>query len=134
MADPNCPVFLEGHLQKLKDAWQDTVEKAQKRKKALQGEGSHLSAHNIFLVFFAFEFWKTSHSADNFSSWEVFDQHRDSCHRQLDKAHEEEMEVRTVFNLEEGPRDFQRRKEAIERNKREIMVRGDKVFLENIVN
>ncbi len=56
MADPNCPVFLEGHLQKLKDAWQDTVEKAQKRKKALQGEASHLSAHiMIFKVFLAFE-------------------------------------------------------------------------------
>ncbi len=53
----------------------------------------------------------------------MFDQYRDSCHRQLDKADEEERAVRKVFNLEEGPRDFQRRKEDIERNKREIMVR-----------
>ena len=35
MQDPNCPTFLEGHVQKLKEAWEDTNEKAQQRKKAL---------------------------------------------------------------------------------------------------
>ena len=37
MADPNCPKFLEGHLQKLKDTWEDTSEKALARKKNLNG-------------------------------------------------------------------------------------------------
>ncbi len=38
MQDPNCPKFLEGHAKKLKDTWEDTLEKAQARKKALNGE------------------------------------------------------------------------------------------------
>merc|ERR1711872_1088042 len=33
MEDPNCPKFLEGHVKKLKEAWEDTNEKAQTRKK-----------------------------------------------------------------------------------------------------
>ena len=37
MSDPNCPAFLQGHVQKLKEAWEDTNEKAQARKKALAG-------------------------------------------------------------------------------------------------
>ena len=37
MSDPNCPAFLEGHVQKLKEAWTDTNEKAQARKKGLTG-------------------------------------------------------------------------------------------------
>merc|ERR1711884_989506 len=37
MQDPNCPKFLEGHVHKLKEAWEDTNEKAQCRKKALVG-------------------------------------------------------------------------------------------------
>ena len=37
MSDPNCPAFLQGHVQKLKEAWEDTNEKAQTRKKALAG-------------------------------------------------------------------------------------------------
>ena len=31
MEDPNCPKFLEGHVKKLKEAWDDTNEKAQAR-------------------------------------------------------------------------------------------------------
>merc|ERR1719422_1272416 len=46
MEDPNCPKFLDGHVKKLKEAWEDTNEKAQVRKKAL---------------------------ADNFASWETFE-------------------------------------------------------------
>merc|ERR1711962_1651957 len=33
MEDPNCPKFLDGHVKKLKEAWEDTNEKAQIRKK-----------------------------------------------------------------------------------------------------
>merc|ERR1712165_273151 len=35
MQDPNCPKFLDGHVKKLREAWDDTNEKAQTRKKAL---------------------------------------------------------------------------------------------------
>merc|ERR1712198_701182 len=35
MTDPNCPKFLDGHVKKLKEAWDDTKEKADVRKKAL---------------------------------------------------------------------------------------------------
>ena len=38
MQDPNCPKFLEGHVKKLKEAWEDTNQKAQDRKKALAGK------------------------------------------------------------------------------------------------
>ena len=37
MQDPNCPKFLESHLEKLKEAWEDSNEKALARKKALTG-------------------------------------------------------------------------------------------------
>ncbi len=37
MQDPNCPKFLEGHAKKLKEAWEDTTQKAQARKNALTG-------------------------------------------------------------------------------------------------
>ena len=45
MKDPNCPKFLESHVQKLKEAWEDTNEKAQKRKKELEGNDKLLSAY-----------------------------------------------------------------------------------------
>ena len=38
MEDPNCPKFLEGHAKKLKEAWEETTEKAHARKKALAGQ------------------------------------------------------------------------------------------------
>ena len=31
MTDQNCPKFLEGHVKKLREAWEDTNEKAQIR-------------------------------------------------------------------------------------------------------
>jgi hypothetical protein len=37
MSDPNCPAFLEHHVKKLSQAWTDTNEKAQARKKGLTG-------------------------------------------------------------------------------------------------
>merc|ERR1712215_559439 len=59
MEDPNCPKFLEGHVKKLKEAWDDTNEKAQSRKKAL---------------------------VDNMNSWETFEEKKVECHKQLDAA------------------------------------------------
>ena len=35
MKDPFCPKFLQGHVKKLQDAWEDTCDYSQKRKKSL---------------------------------------------------------------------------------------------------
>merc|ERR1711997_827590 len=72
MKDPNCPKFLESHVQKLKEAWEDTNEKAQKRKKEL---------------------------TDNMSSWETFHEQTKESHRQLDLADEELASIKKVFDL-----------------------------------
>ena len=50
MSDPNCPAFLQGHVQKLKEAWEDTNEKAQARKKALTGSNILKAKPNKFIV------------------------------------------------------------------------------------
>ena len=59
MEDPNCPKFLDGHVKKLREAWEDTTDKSQVRKKAL---------------------------ADNFSSWEIFETQKVENHKHLDLA------------------------------------------------
>merc|ERR1712088_574940 len=73
MKDPNCPKFLESHVQKLKEAWEDTNEKAQKRKKEL---------------------------TDNLTSWETFHDQTKECHTQLDLADKELASTKKVFDLE----------------------------------
>jgi len=73
MKDPNCPKFLESHVQKLKEAWEDTNEKAQKRKKEL---------------------------TDNLTSWETFHEQTKECHTQLDLADKELASIKKVFDLE----------------------------------
>merc|ERR1711981_60864 len=72
MKDPNCPKFLESHVQKLKEAWEDTNEKAQKRKKEL---------------------------TDNLTSWETFGNQTKECHTQLDLADQEYSSIKKVFDL-----------------------------------
>ena len=79
MEDPNCPKFLEGHVIKLKEAWDDTNEKAQARKKAL---------------------------VDNMSSWEVFEEQKVECHKHLDAADQEFEQIKKIFHLSEGPADY----------------------------
>ena len=79
MEDPNCPKFLEGHVIKLKEAWDDTNEKAQARKKAL---------------------------VDNMSSWEIFEEQKVECHKHLDAADQEFEQIKKIFNLTEGPADY----------------------------
>ena len=51
MQDPNCPQFLEGHVKKLKEAWEDTNEKAQARKKALTGKIIFIVPMNCLLLY-----------------------------------------------------------------------------------
>ncbi len=59
---------------------------------------------------------------DNFNSWEIFDQQKDDCHRLLDGADTEFGAIKKVFDLRAGPEDFKRRKDTIERNKKDIQV------------
>ena len=79
MEDPNCPKFLEGHVKKLKEAWADTNEKAQARKKDL---------------------------VDNMSSWEIFEEQKLECHKHLDAADLEFEQIKKIFNLIDGPADY----------------------------
>merc|ERR1719420_1044761 len=82
MEDPNCPKFLEGHVRKLKEAWEDTNEKAQCRKKAL---------------------------VDNMSSWETFEEKKVEAHKQLDAADAEFEAIKKIFDLKGGPADYNTR-------------------------
>jgi len=82
MEDPNCPKFLEGHVKKLKEAWDDTNEKAQTRKKAL---------------------------VDNMNSWETFEEKKVECHKQLDAADAEFEAIKKIFDLKGGPADYNTR-------------------------
>merc|ERR1712241_237004 len=82
MEDPNCPKFLEGHVKKLKEAWDDTNEKAQTRKKAL---------------------------VDNMNSWETFEEKKVECHKQLDAADAEFEAIKKIFDLKGGPADYNMR-------------------------
>jgi len=82
MQDPNCPKFLDGHVKKLREAWDDTTEKAQLRKKAL---------------------------SDNLSSWEIFENEKVECHKQLDLADAEYDNIKKIFDLKAGPADYDMR-------------------------
>jgi hypothetical protein len=82
MEDPNCPKFLDGHVKKLKEAWEDTNEKAQTRKKAL---------------------------VDNMTSWETFEDKKVECHKQLDGANTEYEAIKKIFDLKAGPTDYNMR-------------------------
>merc|ERR1712032_777231 len=82
MQDPNCPKFLDGHVKKLREAWDDTNEKAQTRKKAL---------------------------ADNLASWETFENEKVENHKQLDLADAEFENIKKIFDLKAGPTDYDMR-------------------------
>ena len=82
MTDPNCPKFLDGHVKKLREAWDDTQEKAQIRKKAL---------------------------ADNLNSWATFEEQKVENHKQLDAADAEFDAIKKIFDLVAGPSDYNMR-------------------------
>merc|ERR1712158_246588 len=67
---------------KLREAWDDTNEKAQTRKKAL---------------------------ADNFASWETFENEKVENHKQLDLADAEFDNIKKIFDLKAGPTDYEMR-------------------------
>ena len=80
--DENCPKFLESHVQKLREAWEDTNAKAQLRKKAL---------------------------SDNLNSWEIFETQKIECHKHLDAADAEFDQIKKIFDLSGGPADYNMR-------------------------
>merc|ERR1712029_466333 len=82
MTDPNCPKFLDGHVKKLREAWDDTNEKAQVRKKAL---------------------------ADNLNAWATFEEQKVENHKQLDAADAEFDNIKKIFDLTAGPSDYNMR-------------------------
>merc|ERR1712024_118001 len=82
MEDPNCPKFLDGHVKKLKEAWEDTNEKAQTRKKAL---------------------------VDNLQSWETFEEKKVECHKHLDASDAEFDAIKKILDLKGGPADYNTR-------------------------
>merc|ERR1719412_3077470 len=82
MQDPNCPKFLDGHVKKLREAWDDTNEKAQVRKKAL---------------------------SDNLNAWATFEEQKVENHKQLDLADAEFENIKKIFDLKAGPADYDTR-------------------------
>ena len=99
MEDPNCPKFLEGHAKKLKEAWEETTEKANARKKALAGWLGIPRIQKLDLMIKHF-------FADNLSSWETFETQRVECHRLLDVADKDFASIKKIFDLKAGPNDF----------------------------
>ena len=99
MEDPNCPKFLEGHAKKLKEAWEETTEKANARKKALAGWFGVLRNPKNGSD-------DQTISADNLSSWETFETQRVECHRLLDVADKDFASIKKIFDLKAGPNDF----------------------------
>jgi len=93
MQDQNCPKFLEGHVKKLREAWEDTNDKAQIRKKAL---------------------------TDNLTSWEVFEEKKVECHKQLDTADAEFEQIKKIFDLTSGPLDYNQRMKTAARYRASI--------------
>ena len=93
MEDINCPKFLDGHVKKLREAWVDTTDKSQIRRKAL---------------------------ADNFSSWEVFETQKVENHKQLDLADAEHDSIKKIFDLIAGPSDYNMRMKTAENFKNQI--------------
>merc|ERR1712018_1118236 len=85
MSDPNCPAFLEGHCRKLQEAWTDTNEKAQARKKGL---------------------------TDNLKSWDAFETMTVEAHKQLDLADAECKSIKKIFDLGSSGSDYEARKKT----------------------
>jgi len=79
MEDPKSPKFLETHVSKLKEAWDDAQKKAQERKKALE---------------------------DNLESWKVFDSRKVDCAKSLDSADKHFKSIKRIYDLEKGPADL----------------------------
>ena len=80
MEDPKSPKFLETHVNKLKEAWDEAQKKAQLRKDAL---------------------------ADNLEAWRIFETKKVDCAKSFDSADKHFKSIKKIYDLEKGPADLQ---------------------------
>jgi hypothetical protein len=80
--DPKAPKFLITYIDRLKALWVDANKQAENRLAALK---------------------------DNLSAWERYERERDGLAAKLDAAEGEMMDTKRVYDLVEGPKDYQNR-------------------------
>lgn len=111
--DPFCPKFLQGHVKKLQDAWEDTSFKAQKRKKSL-GENMH--------------------------AWCTFEERKLKFNQQLDILNANHNSIKKIFDPEQGSMEYNMKakrhaegRKIIVNQHKEILavVKSIKVYLPN---
>lgn len=82
LQDPKAPKFLISYLDRLKALWTDANKQGEDRLVALK---------------------------DNLSAWERYERERDALCSKLDGAEGEMMDTKRVYDLVEGPKDYQQR-------------------------
>lgn len=75
MKDPFCPKFLQVHVKKLQDAWEDSCAKSQNRKKSL---------------------------VENMHAWNTFEEKKLMFTQQLDILNVNHNSIKKIFDLEQG--------------------------------
>ena len=80
LENPKAPKFLEGHVKKLKDAWEGANEKAKARRDAL----------NL-----------------NLESWHTFEEKKVECAKGLDMAEKQLKCIKKNFDMEKGAEQLQ---------------------------
>ena len=79
MKDPFCPKFLQGHVKKLQDAWEDTCDYSQKRKKSL---------------------------VDNMHAWSTFEETKLKFIQQFDILNVNHNSIKKIFDPEQGSMEY----------------------------
>jgi len=80
--DPKAPVFLEREVTNMKTLWEETLKVAEERLNNLK---------------------------DNLAAWERYEQKRDDLVNKLDNADRELIDIKKVYDMAEGPKDYQNR-------------------------
>jgi len=80
--DPKAPVFLEREVTNMKTLWEETLKVAEERLTNLK---------------------------DNLAAWERYEQKRDDLVNKLDNADRELIDIKKVYDMAEGPKDYQNR-------------------------
>ena len=79
MKDPFCPKFLQGHVKKLQDAWEDTCDNSQKRKKSL---------------------------VENMHAWSTFEEIKLKFIQQVDILKVNHNSIKKIFDPEQGTMEY----------------------------
>lgn len=79
LEDPKSPMFLENHVNKLKEAWEVAQQKAGERRDAL---------------------------VDNLEAWKVFEMKKVECDKSLESAEKHFKTIKRIYDLEKGPADL----------------------------